>query len=77
MEIHLKRPDKQTPVKMTLKWGGVGPHKLVTLKVGNLEVADTPCFEDTPVRFTASARVVPKVDSAIRCVNLYPEDNTI
>ena len=56
---------------MTLKWGGV------TLKVGNLEVADTPCFADTPVRFTASARVVPKVDSAIRCVNLYPKDNTI
>ena len=71
MEIHLKRPDNQTPVKMTLKWGGV------TLKVGNLEVADTPCFADTPVRFTASARVVPKVDSAIRCGNLYPKDNTI
>lgn len=77
MEIHLERPDNQTPVKMTLKWGGVSPHKLVTLKVGNLEVADTPCSADTPVRFTGLARVVPKVDSAIRCLNLYPEDNTI
>ena len=65
MEIRLKRPDNQTPVKMTLKWGGVSPHKLGTLKVGNLEVADTPYFADTP-GFTALSRVVPKVDSAIR-----------
>ena len=66
MEIHLQRPDNQTPVKMTLKWGGVSPPKLGTSKVGTLEVADTPCFADTPVRFTALDQVVPKVDSAIR-----------
>ena len=58
-----RQPD--TRQKDTLG-GRVSPHKLGTLKVGNFEVADTPCFADTPVRFTALARVVPKVDSAIR-----------